>query len=86
VEFARTGSIFSRRILGIESPRVGLLSNGAEESKGNNLVLETYPLLKKDKTLNFIGNIEGHDIAGRARTLSSPMALPAISSSRPSKA
>ena len=40
-------------------PRVGLLSNGAEESKGNALVKETHQLLKADKELNFVGNLEG---------------------------
>jgi glycerol-3-phosphate acyltransferase PlsX len=62
LEFARLGSIYSKNILGITSPRVGLLCNGAEEGKGNRLVQETYPLLKRDPALNFIGNIEGHDI------------------------
>ncbi len=62
LEFARMGSIYSKNILGIESPRVGLLCNGAEEGKGNRLAQETYPLLKAARDLNFIGNIEGHDI------------------------
>jgi glycerol-3-phosphate acyltransferase PlsX len=62
LEFARLGSIYSKNILGITSPRVGLLCNGAEEGKGNRLVQETYPLLKNAPGINFIGNIEGHDI------------------------
>lgn len=62
VQFAQMGAIFSKHILGIDSPRIGLLSNGTEETKGNQLVQETYQLLKKAKHLNFIGNIEGHDI------------------------
>ena len=61
VEFANLGSIYAKHVLGIDSPRVGLLSNGTEETKGNHLTLETFPLLK-DTDLNFIGNIEGHDI------------------------
>jgi glycerol-3-phosphate acyltransferase PlsX len=65
LEFARMGSIYSKNILGIESPRVGLLCNGAEEGKGNRLTQETYPLLKNAKDINFIGNIEGHDIVKR---------------------
>ena len=65
VEFARLGSIYSKCILGIESPRVGLLSNGGEETKGSRLVKETYRLLKKAKDINFVGNIEGHDIHKR---------------------
>ena len=62
VEFARVGTIYAREIFGIESPRVGLLNNGQEETKGNHLTQETHPLLKQ-ANLNFIGNIEGQDIA-----------------------
>jgi glycerol-3-phosphate acyltransferase PlsX len=65
LEFARLGSIYSRYLLKIESPRVGLLSNGAEEGKGNKLVQEAYELLKNAKDINFVGNLEGHDIAKR---------------------
>ena len=45
---------------GIENPRVGLLSNGSESTKGNKLVKETYPILADDETLNFVGNVEGN--------------------------
>jgi glycerol-3-phosphate acyltransferase PlsX len=62
LEFARLGSVYSKNILGIASPRVGLLCNGTEEGKGNRLAQEAYPLLKNATGLNFIGNIEGHDI------------------------
>ena len=65
LEFARMGSLYSKSILKIPSPRVGLLSNGTENGKGNRLVHETYKLLKKDKDINFVGNIEGHDITNR---------------------
>ena len=65
LEFARMGSLCSKNILKIPSPRVGLLSNGTENGKGNRLVHETYKLLKKDKGINFVGNIEGHDITNR---------------------
>ena len=58
--FARLGSDLMRKMYQIESPRVALLSNGAEPTKGNHLVKETYPLLEEDKNLNFIGNIEGN--------------------------
>jgi len=61
VQFAQLGTIYAKHILGIDSPRVGLLSNGEEESKGNQLVQESHKLLKKTN-LNFIGNIEGQDI------------------------
>jgi phosphate acyltransferase len=65
LEFARLGSFYSQYLLKIASPRVGLLSNGVEEGKGNRLVQETYQLLKDAKGLNFIGNIEGQDIVKR---------------------
>lgn len=60
-EFAQLGNIYAQRILGIESPRIGLLSNGEEETKGNRLTQESHQLLKK-MSLNFIGNIEGYDM------------------------
>lgn len=59
--FAKLGSAYMKDMFGIEEPRVGLLSNGAESSKGNKLVKETYPLLAEDETLNFVGNIEGNN-------------------------
>ncbi len=65
VEFARLGSIYSKHILGIESPRVRLLSNGGEETKGNLLVQKSYQLLKEAEGINFIGNIEGQDVVKR---------------------
>ncbi len=61
VWFAHMGSLYLSQIYGIMSPKVGLLSNGAEETKGNSLIVESHQLLKKTG-LNFIGNIEGHDI------------------------
>jgi len=63
VQFAIMGKIYSQTMLGIENPRIGLLSNGEEEGKGNNLVRDTFPLLK-DSDLNFIGNIEGKELFG----------------------
>ncbi len=66
VQFAQLGTTYAREIFGISSPRVGLLNNGEEEGRGNRLAYETYHLLK-ETSLNFIGNIEGQDIArGRA--------------------
>ena len=58
--FARLGSDFMKNTYAIESPRVGLLSNGHESSKGNKLVKETYPLLAADESLSFVGNVEGN--------------------------
>ena len=64
VQFAQLGSTYVKHILGIDSPRVGLLNNGEEETKGNLLAQESYQLLKQTD-LNFIGNIEGQDISRR---------------------
>jgi len=61
VQFAVIGHTYAQEILGIENPRVGLLSIGEEEGKGNELVKETYPLMKQTR-LNFLGNAEGRDI------------------------
>ena len=58
--FAILGSDFMNKTYGIENPRIGLLSNGSESSKGNKLVKETYPLLENDENLNFVGNVEGN--------------------------
>lgn len=59
VQFAHQGAQLMRDMYKIESPRVGLLSNGAEESKGNKLVKEAHALLKDDPEVNFVGNLEG---------------------------
>jgi len=61
LQFAVMGHVYARDILGLDSPRVGLLSVGEEEGKGNELTKETYDLLK-DSSLNFLGNVEGRDI------------------------
>ena len=62
VQFAHMGSVYARYLLGRENPRVGLLSIGEEDTKGNALVLESLPLLRRAKHLNFIGNVEGRDV------------------------
>src|SRR6266446_3750311 len=59
--YAIMGSIYSREILGYKNPRVGILSIGTEESKGNELTLQGLKLCKQ-LNLNFIGNVEGHDL------------------------
>ena len=61
-QFAIMGSVYAKLILGIENPKVGLINIGEEEGKGNLLAQSTYPLLKKNKHINFIGNIEGRDV------------------------
>ena len=60
-QFAVMGNIYSREVLGRKNPRVGVLSNGTEDSKGNELTLEAFKLCKQ-LDLNFIGNVEGHDL------------------------
>jgi len=61
VEFAHLGTTYIQNLLDIDSPRVGLLNNGGEATKGNRLAQESHQLLKKTN-LNFIGNVEGQDI------------------------
>jgi phosphate acyltransferase len=62
VQFAHMGSVYARCLHGREMPRVGLLSIGEEDTKGNALVLEALPLLRRANHLNFVGNVEGRDI------------------------
>lgn len=59
--YAVMGSIYSREILGYKNPRVGILSVGTEDTKGNELTLEAFRLCRQ-LDLNFIGNVEGHDL------------------------
>lgn len=59
--FAHLGREFMKDVYGIENAKIGLLSNGAEEGKGNALTKATFTLLKEDEALNFIGNVEGRD-------------------------
>ena len=70
VEFAHLGSDFMKYTYKIDNPRVGLLSNGAEPTKGNKLVKETHQILKDDKYINFVGNIEGNSaLSGKCDVL-----------------
>ena len=62
-QFALMGSIYAERVLGVAQPKVGLVSNGEEETKGSQLVQEAHQLLKETPGLHFIGNVEGKDIA-----------------------
>lgn len=62
LHFAHMGAAFARAMTGAESPRIGLLSNGAEDKKGNELNQEAFALLKEDTRLNFKGNCEARDI------------------------
>ena len=63
LQFALMGDVFARRMMGVDSPRVGLLSNGEEAEKGSQLVQGAYPLLA-GSGLNFVGNVEGRDLFG----------------------
>ena len=62
VQFAKMGSVYMEKVLGISSPRVGLANIGAEETKGTPFVRESYALLKETASINFIGNAEVRDI------------------------
>jgi len=62
-QFAIMGSVYAEKVLNIHAPRLGLLSNGEEAGKGNQLIKETYPLLESSQ-LNFIGNLEGKELFG----------------------
>ena len=61
IQFAIMGSAYMKRVIGVESPRVGLLNNGAEEEKGNELTKETH-LLLKTAPVHFTGNCEARDV------------------------
>jgi glycerol-3-phosphate acyltransferase PlsX len=60
-QFATLGSLYSQHILGVENPKVGLMNLGEEESKGTLLTTAAHQMLKLNKNINFIGNIEGRD-------------------------
>lgn len=62
VQFALLGSQYAKHVLGIENPKIGLLSIGHEKEKGNLLTQAVYALLSNESNLNFIGNIEGFDL------------------------
>jgi glycerol-3-phosphate acyltransferase PlsX len=61
-QYGVMAGVYSIHLLGIENPRVGLMSIGSEDAKGNELVKKTRALMKSDPSMNFIGNIEGRDI------------------------
>jgi len=61
-QFGILGHLYAKHILNIAAPKVGLLNVGEEEGKGNILAQATYPLLKENKTIEFIGNVEGRDM------------------------
>uniref|UniRef100_UPI0028969D97 phosphate acyltransferase n=1 Tax=Sphingobacterium multivorum TaxID=28454 RepID=UPI0028969D97 len=61
-QFAILGSVFAEHVFNVSTPKVGLLNIGEEEEKGNILTTSTYPLLKANDKINFIGNAEGRDL------------------------
>ena len=65
-QFALMGSIYAEKVLGIKAPRVALLANGEEDTKGNQLVQDAHARLKQRTDLNFTGNLEGKDVPTRA--------------------
>ena len=62
VQFAIMGSVYSKAVLKRQFPKVGLLSIGTEDCKGNEMTKETFTLLKEVKCIDFRGNVEGHDV------------------------
>ena len=63
LQFAIMGKVYAERVRGVSNPRIGLISNGEEPGKGNQLVKDAYPILATSK-LNFIGNVEGKEVIG----------------------
>ncbi|MBN2778264.1 MAG: phosphate acyltransferase [Bacteroidales bacterium] len=62
VQYAHMGDLFARNVMSVNNPKIGLLNIGSEESKGTASIKQAYKLLKRDKKINFIGNIEGGDL------------------------
>ncbi len=61
-QFGIMGATYAERVMGVQAPRVGLVSNGEEETKGSELVRAAHVLLRQTPGLNFVGNVEGKDI------------------------
>lgn len=62
VQFAQLGATYVNKVWGIDNPKVGLINLGEEEGKGNILAQATFPLLKDNDQINFVGNLEGRDV------------------------
>lgn len=70
VQFAQLGSLYVSKVWGVDNPGVGLLNLGEEEGKGNLLAQATYPQMKENKSINFVGNMEGRDLfSGKAHVM-----------------
>lgn len=63
LQFAIMGKVYAERVRGVTNPRIGIISNGEEPGKGNQLVKDAYPLLVASN-LNFVGNVEGKEVIG----------------------
>jgi glycerol-3-phosphate acyltransferase PlsX len=61
-QYGLMASVYSKDVLGIDNPRVGLMSIGQEDAKGNEIVKKTRDFMKSDSNINFVGNIEGRDV------------------------
>jgi len=61
-QYAAMANVYSKHLLGTENPRIGLMSIGSEDAKGNEVVKKALDLLKSDSNMNFVGNVEGKDI------------------------
>ncbi|HIK38485.1 MAG: phosphate acyltransferase PlsX [Geminocystis sp.] len=61
-QFALMGTVYSKYVLGVEEPKVGLMNIGEESTKGNELAKETYKLLSRNRKIPFVGNAEGRDL------------------------
>lgn len=61
VQFAKLGSVYAREVFNIESPRIGLLNTGSEETKGSLMYQKAHELLKLESNINFVGNIESRE-------------------------
>ena len=62
MDFARMGSVYMKNVMNVENPRVGLLNVGAEDTKGGEMLVETYQLMKNSPDINFVGNTEPRDV------------------------
>lgn len=61
-QYATLGTYYAKFVRGIDNPRVGLLNNGTEENKGNEVTKEAYKLLKENDTIHFVGNVEAREL------------------------
>ncbi|WP_208558734.1 phosphate acyltransferase PlsX [Marinilactibacillus kalidii] len=61
-QYATLGTYYAKFVRGVENPRVGLLNNGTEENKGNEVTKEAYKLLKENDAINFVGNVESREL------------------------